>query len=89
MERWLKVTGNDHGEWSVLDLERNYRVCSFNHSPLRGVHLHHNGKSHPIEIESLAEAQQVVREYAIAHETFDIAGFEELLNEWKSEPNTG
>lgn len=88
MERWLRVTDNGHGEWSILDLERGYRICSFNHSTHGGVHLHHGAASRRVAITRLADALAVVRRYAAEHEAFDPDRFETVVKTWNSGPST-
>ena len=88
MERWLRITDNGHGEWSVLDVERDYRVCSFNDAAHGGVHIHHKKTVRKVSVSGLGDAAQIVRRYARKHDRFNLKDFEETVDRWNSEPST-
>jgi hypothetical protein len=89
VERWLRIRENGHGEWSVLDVERNYRVCSFNDASHGGSHVHDRDRTHRVSVPGLDAAKQIVRAYAKKHATFKIGEFEAEVKRWKSRPNRG
>lgn len=88
MERWLRIADNGHGEWSVLDLDRGYRICSFNHLAHGGPHLHYGVAVWPLQILDLRHAVQLARAYASHHEGFEWKRFKEVHDEWRSGPST-
>lgn len=88
MERWLRITDNGHGEWSIVDFERNYRVCAFNDAAHGGPHIHHRLLVRRIAIDNLEDAKQIVRTYAKDHTEFDHKKFEKVVKAWKSESST-
>lgn len=87
MERWLRITDNGGGEWSVVDIRRNYRLCSFNDAYHGGTHLHEGKRVERVPIASLDDAKRIVRRYARSHERFDMDAFKEVMRRWNSEPS--
>lgn len=88
MSRWLRVQANPHGEWSVTDLRRAYRICAYNHGTHGGVHIHvpEGGPIRmSIAIDSPREAMDVVVRYAEHHDEFDAEAFRKEVKRWKSE----
>lgn len=71
----------------MIDLLRDYRICRYNHQIHAGTHLHAPIPGQVIssvDIESEAEASQVIRLYAESHDVFDLDSFQEVVHEWKS-----
>lgn len=95
MPRWLRRTENDHGEWSVTDLRRGYRICRYNHGSHEGVHVHHPIDADPVlavgpeAIPSAAAAEHLARRYADEHEVLEADTFQEVVDAWRSGSNDG
>lgn len=84
MERGLKERVNLSGEWVVIDVERDYRVCGYHLAHYGTVHLHHGGSVHRTSLTSYEEARRAVRAYRRDHDRFEPREFEEWLKAWRS-----
>lgn len=86
--RRFDVSANDHGEWSVSDPIRRYRLCAYNHGPHGGVHVHHRGVTSPVEdVPSKSVALRIVTSYP--YETFELDAFKEHVRTWRSSSHEG
>ncbi len=87
MVRWLKRRSTGRGEWSVADLDREYRICNYNDEHHGGPHIHVpiNGTVVGNTALTESEADLMVRRYASKHESFDFAKFNQEVSTWRSE----
>lgn len=84
---WLRLGGNDRGEWSVADLWRDYRVCTYNHAAHGGAHIHHplDAPAEPLPVAlTRRQATAAVVAYAGKFEYFDALMFLDEVKRWRS-----
>lgn len=83
----LRRQTNAHGEWSVLDEDRQYRICSYNHLRHRGTHVHYPHNSRPLAalpVVGPAHAEAVMTLYASLYDGFDLHRLREVIGAWRS-----
>ena len=92
MPRWLRRETNATGEWTVVDLQRGYRICAYHVHHHGGVHIHvpENGPVvATVDIPDARQAERIVRAYARNHRSFHLASFLKEVTRWRSASSNG
>lgn len=92
MPKWLRREQNIDGEWCVLDLIRDYRICAYHVEHHGGVHLHHpiqNKEAVRVDVRSPSEADALMRYYAEREDVFRLERFQEVSEQWRFESRNG